>query len=97
MKGRIAKLEEEIISLKDFTKPVAPDEAIGRLSRMDAINSNSVVEASLRNFEIKLKGLKNALENLDKPTFGICVKCQQPIPEGRILLMPEKRLCVKCS
>ena len=94
---RISKIEEEIIDLKDSTRPVAPDVAIGRVSRMDAINNRSVAEASLRNLEVKLEGLQIALENINKPNFGICVKCRQPIPEGRILLMPEKRLCVKCS
>jgi DnaK suppressor protein len=94
---RISKIEEEIIDLKNSTRPVAPDVAIGRVSRMDAINNRSVAEASLRNLEVKLEGLQIALENINKPNFGICVKCRQPIPEGRILLMPEKRLCVKCS
>lgn len=93
----IAKLEKEIISLKETTKPISPDVSIGRISRMDAINNKSVAEASLRNAEAKLQGLKNALQNIDSPEFGICVKCRQPIPEGRILLVPEKRLCVKCS
>lgn len=93
----ITKLEEELVSLKEITKPIAPDVAIGRISRMDAINNKSVAEASLRNAEAKLQGLKVAIQNIDSPSFGICAKCKQPIPEGRILLMPEKRFCVKCS
>jgi len=35
---RIRETKEEIEHLKELTKPVAPDNAIGRLSRMDAIN-----------------------------------------------------------
>lgn len=36
-------------TLEDSCKPIAPDVAIGRISRMDAINNKSVMEASLRN------------------------------------------------
>ncbi len=94
---RIAKLEKQLISLREMTEPVAPDVSIGRVSRMDAINNKSVMETSLRNSEAKLSGLKYALQNIDNPEFGICDKCKQPIQEGRILLMPEKRYCVRCS
>lgn len=94
---RISILKKEIEELKEMTKPVAPDVAIGRISRMDAINNKSVMEASLRNAEDKLNGLNYALKNIDDPNFGRCAKCKQMIPEARILLMPEKRFCVKCS
>lgn len=94
---KIQKFELELIDLKEMTKPVEPDVAIGRLSRMDAINNKSVTEASLRNCEKKLDGLKYALQNVDKADFGYCAKCKQLIPEGRISLMPESRFCVKCS
>ena len=93
---RIKKIQSEIDELKEMANPVSPDNAIGRISRMDAINNKSVVEASIRNLEKKLKGLEYALQNLHKPEFGFCAKCKQPIPEGRILLMPESRFCVKC-
>jgi DnaK suppressor protein len=96
IKEKIVILEAEILELREMTKPIAPDVAIGRISRMDAINNKSVSEASLRNAENKLKALHYALQNIDNPEFGICAKCKQPIPEGRIILMPEKWFCVKC-
>lgn len=97
IKEKIVILEAQILELREMTKPIAPDVAIGRISRMDAINNKSVSEASLRNAENKLNALQYALQNIDNPEFGTCAKCKQPIPEGRIILMPEKRFCVKCS
>lgn len=35
---KIEETEKEISSLKELTKPIEPDNAYGRLSRMDAIN-----------------------------------------------------------
>lgn len=82
---------------EELTKPIAPENAIGRVSRMDAINNKSVNEAALKKARIKLRNIEIALERLDDADFGICVSCKQPIPEGRILLMPQTIRCVRCS
>ena len=82
---------------EELTKPIAPENAIGRVSRMDAINNKSVNEAALNKARIKLRNIQLALERLDDADFGICVSCKQPIPEGRILLMPQTIRCVRCS
>jgi DnaK suppressor protein len=92
----IEGLNISIDRLKQTVQPVAPDDAIGRLTRMDAINSKSINEATLRSAEIKFGKLKKALENIDDPGFGICTSCEEPIPFGRLMVMPESRMCVKC-
>ena len=86
-----------IASLAETSKPVAPDNAIGRLSRMEALNDRAVSEASLNAARHKLSRLENALGKVDQPDFGICVNCDKPIPSGRILLVPEATLCVPCA
>ena len=93
----IAKTEDKIDEYKEMTKPVAPDVAIGRLSRMDAINSNSIYEVSLRQAEQKLQDLKRVLLTYGTRDFGICLKCKKPIPVARILLRPESLFCVNCA
>ena len=82
---------------RELTKPIAPENAIGRISRMDAINNRSVNQAALRNAETKLNNLKVALTKIDDVDFGICMRCKNPIPLGRILLMPHAISCVNCS
>ncbi len=97
IKGEIDKLIPSIENYKELTKPIAPENAIGRISRMDAINNKSVNEAALKKAEQKLKNLEIALVNINDPDFGICSKCKKPIPVGRILLMPHSRFCVNCA
>ena len=46
--SEIDKTLKIIEDFKEMTQPVAPDNAIGRVSRMDAINNKSVAEAGLR-------------------------------------------------
>jgi DnaK suppressor protein len=93
----ISKTETSIEHYKELTKPIAPENAIGRVSRMDAINNRSVNEAALKKAEQKLSNLKIALSNINDPDFGVCYKCKQNIPIGRVLLMPHARFCVQCA
>jgi len=93
----ISKTENTILEYRELTKPIPPDVSIGRVSRMDAINNKSVTEASLRQAEIKLGNLKRVLEKFGTQDFGVCLKCKQPIPVGRILIRPQSLLCVNCA
>ena len=62
----IATTEKAVAHYKELTKPIAPENAIGRVSRMDAINNKSVNEDALRKAEGKLKGLLIALNNINQ-------------------------------
>lgn len=93
----ISKTEKAILEYKELTKPIAPDVSIGRVSRMDAINNKSINEASLCQAEIKLGNLKRVLERFGTEDFGLCLKCKQLIPVGRILIRPQSLLCVNCA
>lgn len=94
------EIEKTVLSISNYTeltKPIAPENAIGRISRMDAINNKSINEEALKKAKHKLVNLKVALLNINDPDFGVCHKCNHPIPIGRILLMPQSRFCVHCA
>ena len=93
----ISKTELLIKEYQEMTKPIAPDVAIGRISRMDAINNKSVMEAAMRQAEEKLRNLQRVSSKIDHKDFGICLKCHKPIPMGRILIRPESLNCVNCA
>lgn len=97
IKEEILKTEEAISHYKELTKPIAPENAIGRVSRMDAINNKSVNEAALSKAKLKLNNVKIALNNINDEGFGRCAKCKNQIPLGRILIMPQSRFCVNCA
>jgi len=97
MLQKMERLKEDILDLEELTKPIAPENAIGRVSRMDAINNRSVNEAALRQARVKLAKLENAISKIDEPDFGKCSRCGQPIPIKRILFMPESTRCVNCA
>ncbi len=94
---RIAQTEQEIIHLEENTKPIAPENAIGRVSRMDAINNKSVAEATLRSAQRKISKLKIALSKIDQPGFGSCETCNRPIQIARLMFIPESTKCMHCA
>lgn len=102
-KQLIAIIESEIVKLygkkdelSEFTGPIAPDDAIGRISRMDAINNKSIMDASMRNLENRLSQLQKILQVVHEKEFGLCTKCHKPIPIERLRIRPEIRQCAEC-
>jgi len=93
----INTLREEIDSLEREIKPIAPDNAIGRLTRMEAINAKSMQEANMRSAKARLARLENTLERIDSDQFGLCCDCEEPIAFKRLLLIPESIRCVQCA
>ena len=97
IESEILKTGKTIATYKEMTQPIAPENAIGRISRMDAINNKSIAEAALRKVEEKLSDLNYMLTQIHEKEFGHCAKCKQQIPLGRLLLMPQSKFCVNCS
>ena len=94
---KIKDLALEIDELRQIAKPIEPENAIGRISRMDAINNKSINDRMLRNSLQKLKNLKTGLKRLENIDFGICIQCKREININRLLLIPETLNCAKCS
>lgn len=94
--SRIEQTKEEIVELQELVKPIPLDASIGRVSRMDAINNKTINESSLREKKQQLKKLERAEENAESDKFGICTKCGEKIPFGRLEYMPHTTRCVNC-
>jgi DnaK suppressor protein len=93
----IEELRDEIEELKLITGVVAPDRAIGRISRMDAINNRSINQSVLDNAEERLGQLQYALTKADGGKFGICESCGMAININRLLSVPEAVNCMNCG
>jgi len=94
---KIEETKVEIKELQELTKPVSPDNAYGRLSRMDAINNKTINESALREKKKILQKLERAEERAEKGELGKCLKCGGEIPFGRLKIMPYTTRCVKCA
>lgn len=93
----IEELNKSISYLKEASKPIEPSCALGRLTRMEAIGEKGVNEAMLSTSRARLVRLENALERMESGTYGLCVKCKEEIPAGRLKAVPEALICVSCA
>ena len=95
--NELASLRQHIADLEVRSQPVAPDNAIGRLSRMEAIGERGVQQTALAAARQRQQELQLAMTRIeDDETYGLCEQCDEPIPLARLMLMPESRFCVKC-
>ncbi|HKK89254.1 MAG TPA: TraR/DksA C4-type zinc finger protein [Saprospiraceae bacterium] len=93
----IRRNKKKIASMEDMSKPISPENSIGRLSRMDAINNKSVMEAALRTAKTEMENLLWAKKHLDDPDYGQCISCEKKIQLKRLILMPGSRRCISCA
>lgn len=95
--SKIHTIEESFPYLTEETKPIAPSVSLGRLTRMEAISEKGVSEYVLAQNKQSLQKLNNALDRIEKGSYGKCLKCGREIPIGRLRLVPEAVVCVDCS
>tara|TARA_B100000902_G_C27305981_1_gene915498 strand:- start:1556 stop:1888 length:333 start_codon:yes stop_codon:yes gene_type:complete len=95
--SEIASTQKKLNEYTELCKPIAPENSIGRISRMDAINNKSVVEAAFRETKKKMQQLQAMQKKIKDLDFGTCVKCKEEIPFGRLMIRPHSKFCVNCA
>jgi len=58
--------------MEDAARQVSPDNAIGRLSRVEAMSSRQVSKSTLPGLKFKLSRLEYLSAEINKPDFDIC-------------------------
>ena len=91
------ELEELLDSSSESSQPVALDEPIGRLSRMDAMQQQQMAIASRQSQTQRLQLLRNALQAIDRKNYGDCKICEEPIGYQRLMVRPETPFCFSCQ
>ena len=66
----INSTQKKIEEYTELCKPIAPEDSIGRISRMDAINNKSVVEAALREAKNKMQQLLTMQSKIKEIDFA---------------------------
>lgn len=64
-----------------------------------ASGTNEVhIQLKLRQTDAKiLQAIEEALERIDKGTYGQCRDCGEPIAEARLNAIPWTRVCIRCK
>jgi DnaK suppressor protein len=91
IKTLITKLETEVIRLEEATKPIGPENAIGRVSSMDAINNKSVYGGMrFGHLNESLSSLRVALTKTDSSRIWDLLRAVSVLlRRGALMFMPE--------
>ena len=92
-----AELEELLSTTRDASRPVDVDEPIGRLTRVDAIQQQSMSVASRRGYDLRLRQVCQALRLVQRGDYGLCRRCKEPIGHARLAARPESPYCLDCQ
>ena len=70
---------------------------VGRLSRMDALQSQAIAKGAQQRRSIQKQRIDSALLRLQNGTYGHCVRCEEGIDPKRLEFDPSVPLCVDCA
>lgn len=101
LRGRLlaaeSSLSEGLAATAGESKPVDLELAIGRLSRVDAMQDQQMARARRERVVVSLQQVRSALARLDAGTYGACIRCEEPIGAARLEARPEALLCRGCQ
>lgn len=72
-------------------------QSVGRLSRMDAMQSQELAKANKVRAERQLKLITAALTRIDNDEYGECRQCGEPINPKRLEIDPTSLHCIDCA
>jgi RNA polymerase-binding transcription factor len=92
------QIERESQAAEEARDPVALDQqAVGRLSRMDAMQAQQMAEAQERQRQGQLVRIEMALRRLDAGDYGYCTSCGEAIAPRRLEIDPMAERCIDCA
>ena len=92
------ELEALLKATKEDSAPVELDQAaIGRVTRMDAIQQQQMARANRESANLRLRLVGQALRAVDADEYGECRDCGEPIGYRRLKAKPEAAFCVNCQ
>lgn len=71
-------------------------QAVGRLSRMDALQKQNMELATEQRRQQRLATIKAALARIEVGDFGYCIICDEEIAPQRLAFDPAVACCMDC-
>ncbi|MCH8155957.1 MAG: TraR/DksA C4-type zinc finger protein [Proteobacteria bacterium] len=101
-KARLLARRQELVHLTEASvearRPVELDQArVGRLSRMDAMQSQAMSIETDRRRQVEVRRIDAALTRLDDGEYGFCASCGEAIALKRLEFDPTTPVCIDCA
>lgn len=70
-------------------------ETVGDWVEADLLNDTDI--AMLSHELVRLRDIDGALARVKAGSYGVCMDCGEPIPAGRLSVLPTAQCCVRCQ
>lgn len=102
LKSRMTKRRRELIKLgaaaEESVRPLNVDQTSeGRLSRMDALQSQAIELEFERRRHRELQRIESALLRIEEGEYGYCAVCGDEIAVKRLENDPTTPVCINCA
>ncbi|MDC3235149.1 TraR/DksA C4-type zinc finger protein [Candidatus Puniceispirillum sp.] len=98
IRAEMSQLKALSETAKESGAPVTLDqESVGRLSRMYAMQQQSMELATEDRRQQRLAALAAALLRIEAGDYGYCLKCDDEIAARRVAADPAVSLCIGCA
>ncbi|MEC4724509.1 TraR/DksA C4-type zinc finger protein [Shewanella sp. D64] len=96
LKLELTELEQQLELVHERSAPVMLDQqAVGRVSRIDAIQQQEMAQASEALMQQHIVRIKRIF--LDTQEYGFCLECGESIGLGRLTIHPVAEMCIQCQ
>ena len=99
--SELLELNEELQLILESSaadaRPVDLDQPIGRLSRMDAIAQQNIIQANRRSAQIRIQRIQSAIQRIANDEYGECLSCGELVGHQRLKVQPEAPFCISCQ
>ena len=102
LKAQLLREQSELESVAEVSdeaaRPVELDQAmVGRLSRMDAMQAQSMAQEAARRRKLQLTRIEGALRRMNAGEYGLCYVCGDDIDLPRLQFDPATTRCIECK
>lgn len=98
LQNLVGELDDQLRASSEAAKPVALDQtAVGRVSRIDAIQQQKMVEANRQALRLRLQQVHSALQRFEGDVYGECAECGEEVGYARLKARPESLFCIACQ
>ncbi len=100
-KDALVKKRDEIIEaggMKPLQASMENNTRQGDMADQASGNNEVHIQLRLKQTDAKiLQAIEEALQRIDKGTYGACRDCEEPISEARLRAIPWTRVCIACK
>lgn len=87
----------DMAASNDTGTVILDQSSVGRLSRMDALQQQAMAAGWKETLQRENRRLIAARARLDEGSFGICCRCNEPIPKDRLEADLGAPFCTDCQ